>query len=51
MKTLVERIDLAAPGLDLRKTIQDVCDIKLAAGLKLVATFVFGTNLVLIFQP
>ncbi len=51
MTTQVERIDLATPGLDLKQAIKDVCDIKLAAGLKLAATFVFGTDLLLIFQP
>ena len=50
MATRVRRIDLSEAGDDLEQTITDLCDNMQAADFRLSATFVFQTQLVLIFE-
>lgn len=45
----VRRIDLAATA-DLEAEITSLCDVQHGAGFVLASTFVFGTQLVLIFR-
>jgi hypothetical protein len=47
--TKVARIDLSAVQ-DLAQAIIDTCEGQSFAGLRLASTFVFGTQLILIFQ-
>jgi hypothetical protein len=49
METRVRRIPLPA-ATNLEQAIQDVCTNMSVGGLRLVTCFVFGTELVLIFQ-
>jgi hypothetical protein len=49
MNTRVFRLDLIAePAID--KAIAAACDKQLGEGFKLASTFVWGTDLILIFQ-
>lgn len=48
MKTRVFRIELNQS--DLHNVIAQKCDTQLLEGFKLVSTFVYGEDLVLIFQ-
>lgn len=49
MNTRVFRLDLATePAIDV--AIKAACDKQLTEGYKLVSTFVWGTDLVLIYQ-
>ncbi len=50
MKSHVYRIDLSAED-DPKATIEEACDKQLEQGNVLASTFVWGTNLYLIFQP
>lgn len=47
--TIVERIDMSLET-DLDKTIRAVCEGREIDNYKLAATFVLGTQLILIFQ-
>lgn len=49
MNTRVFRIDLAA-ATDLATLISTKCDSQLAEGFRLASTFVWQTQLILIFQ-
>ena len=49
MSTQVRRIDLAQTT-NLATAIQNLSDNMLAGGFRLVATFVFETQLILIYQ-
>jgi hypothetical protein len=49
MKTKIERIDLGTAG-DLEKAIQDLCTVMAGGGYKLVTSFTYQEQLVLIFQ-
>jgi hypothetical protein len=49
MNAEVRRIDLSTT-VSLDSDIQNLCTIMQAADLKLAATFVYGTQLILIFQ-
>jgi len=49
MNTRVFRIDLVA-ATDVDALISTKCDEQLAEGFKLASTFIWGTQLVLIFQ-
>ena len=49
MNTRVFRLDLSAePAIDT--AIKAACDRQLTEGFKLASTFVWGTDLILIFQ-
>ena len=51
MYTKVTRIDLASiQNQTLDTAITNICDVQKGAGFNLAATFVYGTQLVLIFQ-
>lgn len=50
MKTTIYRIDLSEEE-DPKDRIQEACDKQLDLGSKLVSTFIWGTNLYMIFQP
>ena len=47
--TAIRRIDLGSVA-NLEKEIEDLCAIMATGGLRLASTFVFKTELVLIFQ-
>jgi hypothetical protein len=49
MTTELRRIDLTTTA-NLQKAVSDLCTNMAAGGLKLVSTFVFQTELILIFQ-
>lgn len=49
METRVRRIPLPAAA-DLEQAIQDLCTGMAVGGLRLITCFVFGTDLVLVFQ-
>jgi len=49
MNTRVFRLDLTKTA-DIAATITTACDKQLAEGFKLASTFVWGTDLILIFQ-
>jgi hypothetical protein len=49
MTTELRRFNLATTA-DLEKAVSDLCTGMAAGGLKLVSTFVFQTELILIFQ-
>lgn len=49
MNTRVFRLDLTTVTT-LDKTLANACDKQLAEGFKLASTFVWGTDLILIFQ-
>ena len=49
MSTTVTRIDLAA-SQDIAGDIRAMCDAKATDGYRLASTFVYGTQLILIFQ-
>jgi hypothetical protein len=48
--TTIYRIDLSA-STDPKVDIEEACNKQLDQGKALVSTFVWGTNLYLIFQP
>lgn len=50
MNTQTLRLPINAPGKLLPDRINELCDVQLAAGFKLSATFVYADNLFLIFQ-
>jgi hypothetical protein len=50
MKTVVRRIILTDPVMSLDTRIEEICDVHLAAGLRLSAVFVISGEVVLIFQ-
>jgi len=49
MNTRVFRLNLATT-VDIADTLTVACDKQLAEGYKLTSTFVWGTDLILIFQ-
>lgn len=49
MNTRVFRLDLTAVN-DIAAAISTACDKQLTEGFKLASTFVWGTDLILIFQ-
>lgn len=49
MNTRVFRLNLAAVT-DIAATLTTACDKQLTEGFKLASTFVWGTDLILIFQ-
>jgi hypothetical protein len=49
MNTRVFRLDLTSEP-DIAKAIIDACDKQLTESFKLASTFVWGTDLILIFQ-
>lgn len=49
MNTRVFRIDLTAEAA-IDAAIAEACDKQLEEGFKVASTFVFGTDLILIFQ-
>lgn len=50
MKTKVVRIPLENDSVALDQQIIALCEVHLAAGFRLAASFTFGSDLVLIFQ-
>jgi hypothetical protein len=50
MNTKVVRIDLTKADKDLEKKLETLCDNQAFGGFRLAASFVFGTDLLLIFQ-
>jgi len=50
MNTQTLRLALNDPVQPLDVRINNLCDVELAAGFKLAATFVYADNLFLIFQ-
>lgn len=50
MSTQTLRLPLVDPTGSLDDRVNALCDVQLAAGFALVATFVYGTQLCLIFQ-
>ena len=49
MNTQIRRVDLAE-AVDLEKVVTDLCDNMAFGGYRLVSTFVYANQLVLIFQ-
>ena len=49
-KAIVNRIDLTNVTVPLEDQINNLCEVNYAAGYELASTFVFGSNLVLIFR-
>lgn len=48
--TQVVRIKIVADKQALNVTIENECNVRLAAGFRLAASFVVGDDLILIFQ-